>query len=98
MFAEVMRYLVTQNGRVEPLYELEKRAKLRRMHAGSTDGANSSEEQLLRGGELLGSIWLTAFPHRAGRPVPARAAGPRNTTAPAANSGLRLSGGGGARG
>jgi hypothetical protein len=85
MFAEVMRYLVTQNGRVEPLYELEKTGKLRADGTpGSTDGREFIEEQLLRGGEMLGSIWLTAF-----RTAPADQyllgqLARRNTTAPAA--------------
>ena len=62
MFAEVMSYLRTQNGRVVPLYELEKAGKLRADGSpGSFDGREFIEEQLLRGGEMLGSIWLTAW-------------------------------------
>ena len=62
MFAEVMRYLRTQSGRVVPLYELEKAGKLRADGTpGSFDGRGFIEEQLLRGGEMLGSIWLTAW-------------------------------------
>jgi hypothetical protein len=62
MFADVMTYLLTQNKRVEPLYELEKAGKLRGNGSpGSFDGRDFIEEQLLRGGEMLGSIWLTAW-------------------------------------
>ena len=62
MFAEVMRYLEAQNERVVPLYELEKAGKLKADGSpGGFDGRDFIEEQLLRGGEMLGSIWLTAW-------------------------------------
>jgi hypothetical protein len=62
MFTGVMRYLEAQNRRVEPLYELEKAGKLRADGSpGSDDGREFIGEQLLRGGEMLGSIWLTAW-------------------------------------
>jgi len=62
MFSEVMRYLQAQNERVVPLYELEKAGKLKADGSpGSFDGREFIEEQLLRGGEMLGSIWLTAW-------------------------------------
>ena len=62
MFTEVMQYLEEQNRRVEPLYQLEKAGKLRA--DGSPGGDAGREficEQLLRGGEMLGSIWFTAW-------------------------------------
>jgi hypothetical protein len=62
MFSEVMRYLVEQHGRVEPLYEVEKAGQLKADGSpGSVDGKGFIEEQLLRGGQMLGSIWLTAW-------------------------------------
>jgi hypothetical protein len=62
MFAEVMAYLLIQSQQVEPLYVLEKAGKLRGDGSpGSFDGRDFIEEQLLRGGEMLGSIWLTAW-------------------------------------
>ena len=62
MFAGVMSYLRIQNGRVVPLYELEKAGKLKADGSpGSFDGRGFIEEQLLRGGEMLGSLWLTAW-------------------------------------
>jgi hypothetical protein len=62
MFPTVMAYLLAQNQRVEPLYEIEKAGKLRGDGSpGSFDGRDFIEEQLLRGGEMLGSIWLTAW-------------------------------------
>ncbi len=62
MFSEVMRYLLAQNQRVVPLYELEKAGQLKADGSpGSVDGKGFIEEQLLRGGQMLGSIWLTAW-------------------------------------
>jgi len=62
MFANVMRYLVAQNARVAPLYALEKAGKLKGDGSpGDAEGRAFIEEQLLRGGEMLGSIWLTAY-------------------------------------
>jgi hypothetical protein len=62
VFTEVMRYLKEQNRRVEPLYELEKSGRLRADGSpGSDEGRGFIGEQLLRGGEMLGSLWLTAW-------------------------------------
>ena len=62
LFAVVWGYLQTQNGRVVPLYELEKAGQLKADGTpGSTDGRTFIEEQLLRGGEMLASLWLTAW-------------------------------------
>jgi hypothetical protein len=62
MFAEAVRYLEAQHQRVEPLYKLEKAGGFGADGpAGSFDGREFIEEQLLRGGEMLGSIWLTAW-------------------------------------
>jgi hypothetical protein len=62
MFTEVMRYLEAQNRRVEPLYQLEKSGMLRADDSpGSEKGREFIDEQLLRGGEMLGSLWLTAW-------------------------------------
>ena len=62
VFTEVMRYLEAQNRRVEPLYELEKAGKLRADGSpGGDEGRDFINEQLLRGGEMLGSLWLTAW-------------------------------------
>ena len=62
LFAVVWGYLQTQNGRVTPLYEIEKAGQLKADGTpGSTDGRAFIEEQLLRGGEMLASLWLTAW-------------------------------------
>jgi hypothetical protein len=72
MFVNVMDYLQGSLQRVEPLYQLEKAGKLgdefaKTHKAGaesepvSAEGQKFIEDQLLRGGEMLGSIWLTAW-------------------------------------
>lgn len=62
VFSQVMRYLIAQNARVVPLYELEKAGKLKADGSpGSFDGKGFIEEQLLRGGQMLSSLWLTAW-------------------------------------
>ncbi len=62
MFDAVMRYLLVQHAQVVPLYELDKARKLKADPADNNDeGRAFFEEQLLRGGEMLGSVWLTAW-------------------------------------
>jgi hypothetical protein len=62
MFTEVMRYLEAQHERVELLYRLEQSGGLKADSSpGGFAGREAIEEQLLRGGEMLGSVWLTAW-------------------------------------
>ena len=72
MFVSVLDYLVAQNHLVEPLYRLEKDGKFsdELEHAGkfhqdtqpvNAEGRAFIEGQLLVGGHMLGSIWLTAW-------------------------------------
>ena len=62
MFDAVMHYLLVQHERVVPLYELDKARKLKADSAENNgEGRAFFEEQFLRGGEMLGSIWLTAW-------------------------------------
>jgi hypothetical protein len=62
LFATALAYLRAQNGRVVPLYEIEKAGQLKADGTpGSTDGRAFIEEQMLRGGEMLSSLWLTAW-------------------------------------
>jgi hypothetical protein len=66
VFDAVMRHLAAQNARVEPLYALDKANKLRGdTPADTAEGRAFIEEQLLRGGELLASLWLTAWKNAA---------------------------------
>jgi hypothetical protein len=72
MFVAVMDYLLGQFKLVEPLYQLEKAGKFsdEMEHAGKyhqdnrpvdPEGRAFIADQLLKGGEMLGSIWLTAW-------------------------------------
>jgi hypothetical protein len=62
LFEAVMDYLWAQNREVEPLYQLEKSGKLRADGTqGSLDGRAFIDAQLLKGAQMLGSIWLTAW-------------------------------------
>ena len=72
LFVAVMDYLLGTLQQVEPLYQLEKAGKLgdsfaKERRAGkhsepvSAEGQAFIEAQLLRVGEMLGAIWLTAW-------------------------------------
>jgi hypothetical protein len=71
-FVAVMNYLLAQQKLVEPLYRLEKEGKLSdelekadrtKPHPGpvNPEGQAFIEGQLLTGGQMLGSIWVTAW-------------------------------------
>jgi hypothetical protein len=76
MFVAVMDYITGTQKLVEPLYQLEKAGKLgddkvtlgsdgkvlsRESRPVTDEGREFIETQLLRGGEMLGAIWLTAW-------------------------------------
>lgn len=62
MFVAVVEYLVAQHRQVEPLYQLEKAGRLGRDDQPVTpEGRAFFGRQLVAGGEMLGSIWLTAW-------------------------------------
>jgi len=72
LFVATMDYILGTQKTVEPLYQLEKAGKLGDENAKtrkpgpdhdpvSAEGQAFIEAQLLRGGEMLGSIWLTAW-------------------------------------
>lgn len=61
VFVRVMEYLVAQNRRVEPLYQLEKAGKLAPESADLREARAFVCEQLRAGAEMLGALWLTAW-------------------------------------
>lgn len=62
LFVAAMEFLLEQNARVEPLYQLEKAGKFKVENGNDvSEGKAFIEHQLLAGGEMLGSIWLTAW-------------------------------------
>ncbi|MET0263343.1 MAG: hypothetical protein ABW223_10630 [Rariglobus sp.] len=63
IFGDILAYLLVQHAQVEPLYQLEARGALK-ADASVNDQANGRAfigEQLLRGGEMLSSLWFTAW-------------------------------------
>lgn len=61
-FVAVVDYLIAQNKLVEPLYALDKEGKFRIETAPPTpEGRAFIEGQLLKGGQMLGAIWVTAW-------------------------------------
>jgi hypothetical protein len=62
VFGAVIAYLEDQHGQVGPLYALEKAGKFKaEQAAASVEGRAFIEGQLLKGGEMLGAVWLTAW-------------------------------------
>jgi hypothetical protein len=62
MFVLVLSYFAEQNKLVEPLYQLHKAGKLGdRDQPVSPEGREFVDHQLVSGGEMLATIWLTAW-------------------------------------
>lgn len=63
VFVAIMDYLLAGNRLVVPLYQLEKDHKLEGNDPGSAEGRAFIDAQLVRGGEMLATLWLTAWRH-----------------------------------
>ncbi len=61
MFRDVVAYLVEQNKYVEPLYEMEKDGQLTGEGEKGMEGRPFLDGQLVKAGQMLGNIWLTAW-------------------------------------
>jgi hypothetical protein len=62
LFVHVMNFIIEQNKLVEPLYQLEKDGKFTNNNLPpSPEGKEFLRTQLLKGGQLLGELWLTAW-------------------------------------
>ena len=61
MFRTAVSYIVEQNKLVEPLYQLEKDGKLSGEGEKGLAGRTFLEGQLVKGGQMLGDIWYTAW-------------------------------------
>lgn len=61
VFPAVMSYLNGQFKQVEPLYKLEKEGKLSGRRELSEEGQEFITRQILRGAQMLGDLWLTAW-------------------------------------
>jgi hypothetical protein len=61
-FVAAMDYVIAQNKLVEPLYALEKKGVLKAdVAATSIEGQEFIKARYLTGGQMLASIWLTAW-------------------------------------
>jgi hypothetical protein len=60
-FRFVVNYLVDQNKFVEPLYQMEKDGQLSGEGGKGLEGRPFLEGQLVKAGQMLGNIWLTAW-------------------------------------
>ena len=61
MFNAAVNYLVEQNKLVGPLYELEKNGQLTGEGDKGMEGLPFLDGQLVKAGQMLGNIWLTAW-------------------------------------
>jgi hypothetical protein len=61
LFRKVMDYLWATHKLVEPLYVLEKEKKLTPENESSREGRAFLETQLVRGGQMLGDLWFSAW-------------------------------------
>jgi len=60
-FSSVMSYLVEQQKLVEPLYQMEKAGKLSGEGSLGLEGKSFLTGQLVKGGQMLGDLWFTAW-------------------------------------
>jgi hypothetical protein len=62
MFVAVMDFVIEQNRQVEVLYQLEKTGRLtNNEQSPHPEGREFIRTQMLKGGQMLGDIWLTAW-------------------------------------
>jgi hypothetical protein len=61
MFKQVVAYLVAGNQLVEPLYEMDKNGQLTGEPGKGLDGRPFLEGQIVKGAQMLGNIWYTAW-------------------------------------
>jgi hypothetical protein len=61
MFRDAVAYIVEQNKFVEPLYEMEKEGRLSGDDEKGMAGRPFLEGQIVKAGQMLGDIWLTAW-------------------------------------
>ena len=61
IFYSTINFLVMQNKLVEPLYKLDRDGKLSNKENRGAEGRVFLEAQLVKSGQLLGDLWLTAW-------------------------------------
>jgi hypothetical protein len=60
-FDQVMEYILAQNKKVAPLYQLEKEGKLFGEGDAGREGKEFLSNQLIIGGQMLGDLWYAAW-------------------------------------
>jgi hypothetical protein len=60
-FRAVMNYLLGTEKLIEPLYQLNKDGKLTPENPSATEGRAFLDAQLVRGGQMLGDLWFSAW-------------------------------------
>lgn len=60
-FRQVMKYLQETHTLVEPLYQMNKEGKLTPENPQAAEGRAFLEAQLVRGGQMLGDLWFSAW-------------------------------------
>lgn len=61
IFHDVINYIVDQNKFVEPLYQMDKDGQLSGKDEKGMQGRPFLDGQLVKGGQMLGNLWLTAW-------------------------------------
>jgi hypothetical protein len=61
IFHAAVNFIVAQNKLVEPLYKLEKAGQFSSQETAGGEGRVFLESQLVKSGQLLGDLWLTAW-------------------------------------
>jgi hypothetical protein len=61
LFKQVMAYLLQTEKEVEPLYRLEKEHKLTPENEKANEGQAFLDAQLVKGGQMLGDLWFSAW-------------------------------------
>ncbi|MSU57025.1 MAG: hypothetical protein EXS35_02385 [Pedosphaera sp.] len=79
LFRQVMAYVVGTQKLVEPLYKLEKEKKLSPESADVKAGRDFLNTQLVRGGQMLGDLWFSAWQQATEDAYLTRALNERNT-------------------
>ncbi len=60
-FRQVMDYLLGTEKLIEPLYKLDKEGKLTPENPSAAEGRAFLDAQLVRGGQMLGDLWFSAW-------------------------------------
>ena len=61
LFKQVVVYLQATEAEVEPLYQLEKEHKLSPENEKAAEGRAFLDAQLIKGGQMLGDLWFSAW-------------------------------------